>query len=77
MGLAGLMKQTGFLTGSALMGALMSVGAIQGVCDPTNTHNVWIANFLGVDVVAVTRKLLPYIWVLAFLGLLVGAVKLF
>jgi len=57
-----------------VMAAFFSVGLIQGVCDPTNTHNVWIANHLGVDVQQVLRRTLPYVWAASVLGLIVGAV---
>jgi len=73
LGIAGVMQATGNLTGMLLVGMFMSVGAVQGVCDPTNTHNVWIANFLGEDVLAITRFLLPFIWVMVFLGLTLAA----
>lgn len=73
LGIAVVMKSTGRLSGELLMGMFMAVGAVQGVCDPTNTHNVWIANFLGEDVLAITRFLLPYIWAMVFVGLLIAA----
>lgn len=73
LGIAAVMDSTGRLEAPLLMGMFMSVGAVQGVCDPTNTHNVWIANFLGEDVLAITRFLLPYIWAMVFVGLIVAA----
>lgn len=72
IGLAGVMLTLDRLSAAAIMGIFISVGALQGVCDPTNTHNVWIANYLGLDVLEITRKLLPYIWVLTFLGLCIA-----
>jgi len=44
------------------------------VSDPTNTHNVWIANYVGVDVQRILRATLPYVWVAALGGLVVGAI---
>mgnify|MGYP001773130611 CR=1 FL=1 len=64
----------GTLPPASVMGLLLSVGQIQGVCDPTNTYNVWIANELRIDVNQILRKTFPYIWVLATLGLVVSAV---
>ena len=72
--MAGLMAATGRLEPLAVMAMLMSVGQIQGVSDPTNTHNVWLAGYLGVDVQVFTRKTLPYTWALAVAGLIVAAV---
>ena len=38
----------------------MAVVQVQNVCDPTNTANVWIANFTGVPIDAITRRTLAY-----------------
>ena len=73
-GIAGLFQQTGRISGPLIMGVFMSVGAIQGVCDPTNTHNVWIASFIKEDVFKITKKLLPYIWVMVFFGLAIAVI---
>jgi hypothetical protein len=61
------------LPAEAAMAVLFSVGQVQGVCDPTNTANVWLANELRVDPQTLMRRLLPYAWALAFAGLSVGA----
>ena len=77
LGLATLFLNTGKIAAPAIMGMLISVGAIQGVCDPTNTANVWMASFLGVDVLAITKRLMPYIWILAAVGLVIAALSYF
>lgn len=71
-GLVAIMLATNSLPAAAIMGALLSVGMIQGVCDPTNTHNAWLAGYLGVDVMTFTRRTLPYMWALAVFGLIVA-----
>ena len=76
-GLIALMVGTGSISAPAVMGALFSVGMIQGVCDPTNTHNVWIANYLGIDIQKILRKTIIYMWVLSLAGLLVAGFKYF
>lgn len=43
-----------------LVAAVMAVVQVQNVCDPTNTANVWIANFTGVPIQSITRRLLAY-----------------
>lgn len=73
LGIAALFLESGRLSAPLIMGVFMSVGAIQGVCDPTNTHNVWIAAYLSEDVIRIMKKMLPFIWVLAFAGLLVSS----
>ena len=44
----------------ALVAAVMAVVQVQNVCDPTNTQNVWVANFTGTGVERITRLLLPW-----------------
>jgi len=73
-GLAKMMAAAPGLGPGAVMAALLSVGQIQGVCDPTNTHNVWIANYVGVDVQRILRSTLPYVWAAAALGLIVASI---
>jgi hypothetical protein len=72
-----LMVSTGSIPGAAIMGAIFSVGMIQGVCDPTNTHNVWIANYLALDTQKILKETVPYMWLLAIAGLLLAAIKYF
>ncbi len=43
-----------------LVAAVMAVVQVQNVCDPTNTQNVWVANFTGVPIVEITKRTLPY-----------------
>jgi hypothetical protein len=44
----------------ALVAAVIAVVQVQNVCDPTNTQNVWVANFTGTGVERITRLLLPW-----------------
>ncbi len=74
MGAGLLQPLKGLMPVGAIMGAFTAVGMIQGVCDPTNTQNVWIANYTNTDVQDILKRTLPYMWLLAFLGLLLSAV---
>ena len=38
-----------------LVAAIMAVVQVQNVCDPTNTANVWVANFTGVPIDTITK----------------------
>jgi hypothetical protein len=58
---------------AAVMGLLMSVGQVQGISDPTNTQNVWLANEMRVDVQKVLWNTLPYAWGLSAAGLICAA----
>lgn len=71
-GLVTLIKETQIMGGRAIMGMLMSVGQLQGICDPTNTHNVWIATYLGTDTQVLLRKTIPYAWTMVILGLILA-----
>jgi hypothetical protein len=68
-----LTKTVGF-SNPIVMGMLQMVGQIQGVSDPTNTQNVWLANELRVDVQQIMLRTLPYVWVMAILGLIATTV---
>ncbi len=73
-GLAAIFLASGMQAG-AVMGVMLAVGQVQGISDPTNTHNVWLANEMGQDVQKVLWNTLPYTWILAILGLIVAAVR--
>ncbi|PKL80266.1 MAG: citrate transporter [Candidatus Melainabacteria bacterium HGW-Melainabacteria-1] len=71
-GLASVFMAAG-LPPAAVMGLLMSVGQIQGISDPTNTQNVWLASEMRVDVQKVMWNTLPYAWITAVIGLCASA----
>ncbi len=75
--IASIIISAKILPPGAVMAALYSVGMIQGVSDPTNTHNAWIASFLGQDVQSFTKKTLLYTWLLALAGLIISAIMFF
>ncbi|MCC7531996.1 MAG: transporter [Candidatus Melainabacteria bacterium] len=68
-GLVALIQKSTSLGSNAIMGMLMSVGQIQGICDPTNTHNIWIATYLGTDTQTLLKKTAPYAWLATIAGL--------
>ncbi|HXN21814.1 MAG TPA: citrate transporter [Candidatus Dormibacteraeota bacterium] len=73
IGVYSIIFATGTLPASALLAAIMSVVQVQNVCDPTNTHNVWVATFTGVPVAQITRAALLTMMGVCFGGLLLGA----
>jgi C4-dicarboxylate transporter, DcuC family len=73
-GIVTLIRTSTALGANAIMGMLMSVGQLQGICDPTNTHNVWIATYLGTDTQSLLKRTLPYAWMAVFGGLLLAVV---
>ncbi len=48
------------LPAPVLVAAIMAVVQVQNVCDPTNTANVWVANFTGVGIETITKRTLPF-----------------
>ena len=73
-GIGGVLLATGVPAG-AVMGVLMSLGVIQGVSDPTNTANVWVANEIRLDVTSIMWRTLPYAWLAAVLGLVAAGAR--
>jgi hypothetical protein len=71
-GIVSLIQKATKLSSQGIMGMVMSVGQIQGICDPTNTHNIWIATYLATDTQALLRKTFPYAWVAVVAGLLLS-----
>ncbi|MBS1997976.1 MAG: hypothetical protein JSS86_16750 [Cyanobacteria bacterium SZAS LIN-2] len=74
-GLVTLAVKATTLSGQAVMAMLMSVGQIQGICDPTNTQNIWIATYLGLDTQIILKRTIPYALLCVFLGLILAVAK--
>ena len=72
-GVYSIMFAAGVLPALALLAAVMSLAQVQNVCDPTNTHNVWVANFTGVPVEEITRAILLTMMLICLGGLALGA----
>lgn len=73
VGVYSLMLAGGVLPAFALLAAIMSIVQVQNVCDPTNTHNVWVATYTGVRVEDISRATLPAMMLVCLCGLLMGA----
>jgi hypothetical protein len=58
----------------------MAVVQVQNVCDPTNTANVWVANFTGTPIDTITKRTLPFqvaVATLACIAVVVATPQLF
>ncbi|MGZ3539951.1 MAG: hypothetical protein ACXVAF_02060 [Vulcanimicrobiaceae bacterium] len=51
-----------------LVATIMAVVQVQNVCDPTNTANVWVANYTGTPIDEITKRTLPYQVAVATVG---------
>lgn len=68
-----LIRDLNLLPPLALLAAVMSVVQVQNTCDPTNTQNVWIANYVGMRVEEITRHTILFKVAVCVLGLVAGA----
>ncbi|MEY8443627.1 citrate transporter [Lactococcus ileimucosae] len=59
------------------MVALRLNSNVQAVCDPTNSHNVWVSDFTKTDVNDVLKKTIPWIWISTVIGLIASTFYLF
>ncbi|AEE53128.1 citrate transporter [Haliscomenobacter hydrossis] len=73
IGLFSIMFGAQILPAMALLAAIMCVVQVQNICDPTNTHNVWIANFVGVRVEQFTKDTIGPVMLVCIIGLIIAA----
>lgn len=72
-GFFAIVAAAGIVPAIAVLAAAMAIVQLQNVCDPTNTHNVWVANYVGVRVEELTKATLPTMILICFIGLVFGA----
>jgi DcuC family C4-dicarboxylate transporter len=72
-GIAGLLLGANLMPVVAIAAAYLAVGQIQGVCDPTNTSNVWLATFSKSSTERFLKRTLPYVWGFVAAGLTYAA----
>jgi hypothetical protein len=70
MGLAvsAILLTSGALPPAAILGAILAAGMLQGISDPTNTANVWIAGFQGITVQQILRFTILPVWAAAIIA---------
>ncbi len=76
-GFATIMLATSNLPPQAIMAVLASLGAIQGLSDPTNTHNVWIASYAKVETLDIMKRTLVFVWPMSVVALALAAMMYF
>ncbi len=57
------------LPAAAVLGVVLAAGMLQGICDPTNTANVWVAGFQGITVNQLLRRTILPVWMAAAAGI--------
>lgn len=73
-GFFAIIAGAGIIPAIAVLTAAMAIVQVQNVCDPTNTHNVWIANFTGVRVEELTKSTLLPMILICVAGLIAAAI---
>jgi len=75
-GIAALFVSAG-MTPVAAMLALRAVSNVQSVSDPTNSHNVWVADFTKSDINEILKKTLPWTMVSVLIAVIIGSFMVF
>ncbi len=75
-GIAALFVGAG-MTPIAAMLALRVVSNVQAVSDPTNSHNVWVADFTKSDINDILKRTLPWMVVAVLISMMWGAFVVF
>ncbi len=76
-GIAAIIISLKILPAAAVFSAFLSTERVQSIGDPTNTHNVWLANYVGTDANKILLKVLPYIWCMAVIGIIISSIMWF
>ena len=73
-GFLAIIISTGILPAQAAMAAFMSTERVQAAGDPTNSQNAWTAGFAEVDVNELSRKTVPWLWVMAAVSAVIAGI---
>ncbi len=73
-GFFAIIAGAGILPSIAVLAAAMAIVQLQNVCDPTNTHNVWVANYVGVRVEEFTKSTILTMILICIIGLIFAAI---
>lgn len=74
IGIFSLIASLNLLAPAALVAAVMCLVQVQNACDPTNTHNVWVANYVGMRVEETTKETLLFKVAICIAGLVAGSI---
>ena len=71
-GIATLMASVGVLPPIIVCVGFLGVAGIQETSCPTNTYNIWVADFVEEDVLTITKKQLFWVWAGAACAIIIG-----
>lgn len=72
-GVLGLLVSAGSMPTMAIVAGFLAVQLIQLSSDPTNTHNVWTADYFGMEVNSLTKVMLPTMWIACAAAVIIGS----
>lgn len=72
-GVLGLLVSAGSMPTMAIVAGFLAVQLIQLSSDPTNTHNVWTADYFGMEVNSLTKVMLPTMWIACAVAVMIGS----
>lgn len=75
-GIAALFVTAGMSPVAAML-ALRAVSNVQSVSDPTNSHNVWVADFTKSDINEILKKTLPWTMTSVLISVIIGSFMVF
>ena len=70
-GVLGLMVASGILPVPAIVAAFLACHLFLLACDPTNSHHVWAADYLKIEVFDLTKKSFLYLWAVSIICIIV------
>lgn len=72
-GVITLLVGAGVMPGMAVVAGFLSVQLIQLSSDPTNTHDVWTADYFGIEVNSLTKGMLPPMWIASVIAIVIAS----
>lgn len=72
-GVLGLLVSAGIMPTMAIVAGFLAVQLIQLSSDPTNTHNVWTADYFGLEVNSLSKIMMPTMWIACALAVIIGS----
>jgi hypothetical protein len=63
---------TKILPAPAVMCGFVTCGMMQLIGDPTNSFNIWLANYVGTDTMTMLKKTFPFVWGLCVVAVVIS-----
>lgn len=76
-GVATLMTQANLIPGAAVMTGFIGCERMQILGDPTNSHSVWISNYVGSDTISLLKKVFIYVYAVCILLAIISSLIYF